>query len=96
VGASIMPGFPEGEYDYDWRPQAARISAPTLIVHGDKDPLPLAGSSEWTRALPRARLVVISGAGHYPHAERPEHFFPAAEAFLASGGGRERAEASAP
>lgn len=38
---------------------------------------------EWTRVLAHARLVVISDAGHYPHAEQPEQFFPAVEAFLA-------------
>jgi proline iminopeptidase len=69
--------------DYDWRPIAARIEARTLVVYGDRDPLPLAGSEEWARTLPRALLVVIPGAGHYPHAERPELFFPALEAFLA-------------
>jgi proline iminopeptidase len=68
--------------DYDWRPIASRIEAPTLVVHGDRDPLPLAGSVEWARALPNARLVMIPGAGHYPHAELPERFFPEVEAFL--------------
>jgi proline iminopeptidase len=68
---------------YDWRPLARRVAAPTLVVHGDGDPLPVAGSEEWTLVLPHARLVVISQAGHYPHAEQPEQFFPAVEAFLA-------------
>jgi hypothetical protein len=30
------------------------------------------------------RLVVISGAGHYPHAGMPEQFYPAVEAILRS------------
>jgi proline iminopeptidase len=68
---------------YDWRPLARRVSAPTLVLHGDRDPLPLAASEEWTRVLAHARLVVISDAGHYPHAEQPEQFFPAVERFLA-------------
>ena len=67
---------------YDWRPLARRVSAPTLVVHGDRDPLPLAGSEEWVQAFPNAQLVVIQDAGHYPHAEQPEQFFPAVEAFL--------------
>jgi proline iminopeptidase len=71
--------------DCDWRPIAARIEAPTLVVHGDRDPLPLAGSVEWARALANARLVVIPGAGHYPHAKLPERFFPEVEAFLGRG-----------
>jgi proline iminopeptidase len=88
VWASIIPGFPEGEFaawNYDWTPLAARVSVPTLVVHGDQDPLPLAGSREWVAALPSGGLVVIQNAGHYPHAEKPEQFFPAVEEFL---GGR--------
>jgi proline iminopeptidase len=68
---------------YDWRSMAAGVTAPTLVIHGDADPLPVAGSREWVEALPNAQLVVIPEAGHYPHAEQPEAFFPAVEAFLA-------------
>jgi pimeloyl-ACP methyl ester carboxylesterase len=88
VGASLATGGdPDGPYD--WRPLARRVSAPTLVVHGDLDPLPLAGSEEWVRVLPKAKLVVVPSAGHYPHAEQPEQFFPAVEAFLADGSARE-------
>ena len=67
---------------FDWRPMGGRVKAATMLVHGDQDPLPLRGSEEWARVLPNARLVIVEGAGHYPHAERPEQFFPAVEAFL--------------
>ena len=81
VGASIASdGDPDGPYD--WRPLARRVSATTLVVHGDKDPMPLTGSKEWVQALPHAQLVIIRGAGHYPHAEQPDLFFPAVEDFL--------------
>lgn len=84
VWASLTEdGDPEGLYDL--RPLAQRILAPTLVVHGAEDPMPLPGSAEWARAFPRGRLVVIPGAGHFPHAERPEQFFPAVETFLAGG-----------
>jgi 3-oxoadipate enol-lactonase len=53
----------------------AEISAPTLIVYGDKDVTdvrqaadPLAG------AIPGARLAVIPDAAHLPQMERPELF----------------------
>lgn len=85
VWASIIPGFVDGKFadlTYDWRPLAARVTARTLVVHGDRDPLPLAGSEEWVRLLPGARLVVIANAGHYPHAEQPDQFFSAVDAFL--------------
>ncbi len=69
--------------EYDWRGLARGIQAPTLVVHGDADPLPLAGSEEWVQVLPNARLAVVPDAGHYVHAEQPEVFFPLVEAFLA-------------
>jgi pimeloyl-ACP methyl ester carboxylesterase len=83
VWQSLVPEPPSGGSDYDLRPLAARVSAPTLVVHCEADPFPLAGSEEWAQALPSARLVVVPRAGHFPHAERPEVFFPAVEEFLA-------------
>lgn len=71
---------------YDWRGMATRVMARTLVVHGDKDPLPLSASEEWVRVLPAARLLVIRDAGHYPHAEQPDQFFPAVEDFLTKHG----------
>ncbi len=44
--------------------------------------MPLTGERGVGAALPHARLVVIRGAGHYPHAEQPDQFFPAVEDFL--------------
>lgn len=84
VWTSIMPGFPEGDYEYDWRPLARGVRAPTLVVHGAEDPMPLAGSEEWARTLPAAKLLVVPDAGHYPHAEQPARFFPAVERFLSA------------
>ena len=38
--------------DFDYRPEARRITAPTLVVHGARDTIPLAASEEWARAIP--------------------------------------------
>jgi pimeloyl-ACP methyl ester carboxylesterase len=41
------------------------IMAPTLVIHGDADPLiPLAAGEATARAIPGARLSVIEGMGH--------------------------------
>jgi pimeloyl-ACP methyl ester carboxylesterase len=85
----------EDSLGYDWRPMAARVKVPTLlVVHGDQDPLPLAGSEEWVQALPHARLTVIREAGHYPQAEQPEQFFSAVETFLAEVSASQRTQDS--
>jgi pimeloyl-ACP methyl ester carboxylesterase len=50
-----------------------RIDVPTLIVWGEQDRLlPLDYAAAWRRAIPGARLATVPGAGHLPHAEKPE------------------------
>lgn len=45
--------------------QLARITTPTLVIHGRADPLvPLAGGEDTARRIPGARLAVIEGMGH--------------------------------
>lgn len=42
-----------------------RITAPTLVIHGDADPMvDVAGGRAIARAVPGARLEVIAGMGH--------------------------------
>lgn len=51
--------------DGDRRSRLAKITAPTLVIHGRNDPLvPLAGGKDTARHIPGARLVVIDGMGH--------------------------------
>jgi proline iminopeptidase len=71
--------------DFDLRPPMAALNAPVLIIHGEADYLPLAGSRGWAAAIPNARLLVVPGAGHLAQGERPDIFFPAVEVFLKGG-----------
>jgi pimeloyl-ACP methyl ester carboxylesterase len=80
-----MHAPPESRSNYDWRDQMARVSAPTLVVHGTEDLIPLASSREWVDVMSQARLLAVDGAGHYPHLEAPEAFFPPVEDFLGGG-----------
>lgn len=42
-----------------------KITAPTLVIHGDQDPLvPLAGGQDTAKKIPGARLKVVAGMGH--------------------------------
>src|SRR5262249_7174700 len=75
--------------DYDWRSGAARLGAPTLVVHGARDVLPEAASREWASILPNSRLLVIPDAGHLPYADQPEIFYSAVGEFL-NGDGQPR------
>lgn len=65
-----------------------RVSAPTLVIMGTKDP-------DWPDPVAEARfiaetlngeLLLIEDAGHYPQAEMPEQVTPAVLAFLGKTG----------
>jgi pimeloyl-ACP methyl ester carboxylesterase len=52
-------------HDGDRRQRLARISSPTLVIHGREDPLvPLAGGIDTARHIRGAQLEIIDGMGH--------------------------------
>lgn len=67
---------------YDWRVELRKIPVPTLVIHGELDPLPVETSTQLLAAIPAATHVVIPASGHMPFWEAPDVFFPAVEAFL--------------
>jgi pimeloyl-ACP methyl ester carboxylesterase len=47
------------------KPALAAVRAPTLVIHGDVDPLvPLACGQDVAASIPGAKLLVIEGMGH--------------------------------
>lgn len=67
---------------WDWRTSLRKVNAPTLIIHGAKDPLPSAGAQAWDEALPNSELLLLEGVGHFPYIEVPDRFFKAVDEFL--------------
>lgn len=51
--------------DGDRRPMLKEIRTPTLVIHGEDDPLvPLAGGRDTAENIAGARLITIPGMGH--------------------------------
>jgi pimeloyl-ACP methyl ester carboxylesterase len=70
--------------NYRFTEELRRMQAPTLVLQGLDDGLtPPGGSVILSRALPRARLIMVPGAGHYLPIEMPAVFTTAVLAFLA-------------
>jgi pimeloyl-ACP methyl ester carboxylesterase len=60
-------------------------AVPVLLIWGDEDSvIPVAHAYRGAEALPGSRLVVIEGAGHFPHRDRPEAFVASVEDFVAT------------
>jgi pimeloyl-ACP methyl ester carboxylesterase len=69
----------------DQRDLLPRIAVPTLLIWGEQDVRsPLSVAHQFEQAIPKAQLIVISGAGHVTNLERPEKFNDAVREFLRS------------
>lgn len=69
--------------DWDFRPLAKRLRVPVLVVEGAESQIAVGSPQAWSKAFPNARLLLIPRAGHMPHIEQPDAFFPPVLAFLA-------------
>lgn len=68
----------------DWSSLAPRITAPTLILWGDQDPLfDAAAQAELREALPDAQTRTFEGLGHNMFWEQPQAFGAIVTKFLA-------------
>jgi len=67
--------------EFDLRPALKQLDLPSLVVHGDDDPIPLATAAATAAAL-RAPLVVLPHCGHVPYVEAVEEFVAALDPFL--------------
>ncbi len=69
----------------DWVSHLTRITAPTLVVWGERDALtPLALGRVIAETITSARLIVLPNTGHSPMWERPEAFNAEVLRFLSS------------
>ena len=60
---------------HDVSTRLAEIEAPTLVIHGDADPLvPLENGRFLAEHIAGARLIVYEGVGHIPEVEVDERF----------------------
>lgn len=65
------------------REEAAKISAPILLIHGTESPKVLHAIVDRLRkAIPKSEIAVVSGAAHFPHLEKPHEFNELVLSFL--------------
>ena len=73
----------------DYRGELGQITAPVLIVHGDRDSgVPVARARSAAAALPDATLRIVAGAGHWVQRDQPDAVIAAMLRFLSRRRGR--------
>ncbi|HZI83389.1 MAG TPA: alpha/beta fold hydrolase [Casimicrobiaceae bacterium] len=70
--------------DYDVLARLRKLKAPTLVVHGDRDLVPLECALHVAEAVPGSRLAVLLDCGHFCYLERPCEVLQAIVGFFAS------------
>jgi pimeloyl-ACP methyl ester carboxylesterase len=83
ANAGYAPG---PDYDVHGARESLRaITAPTLIVVGERDALTgVAVADRFAEVLPSAHVAVVKGAGHFPWVDEPDAFRNAVESFLSA------------
>jgi proline iminopeptidase len=79
-GSEVATLLGESIGEIDWWDRLSEVAAPTLVLHGRYDLIPLAMSQALARELPLGRLVTLEG-GHFPYLEDPEGLLSAVSAF---------------
>jgi pimeloyl-ACP methyl ester carboxylesterase len=67
---------------HDFRPALARVTAPTLVIHGDRDLQSLEETAAYSNGIRGARLERFAASGHFPFVDEPERFSEVTGAFL--------------
>jgi proline-specific peptidase len=75
--------FNEAIAEWDLRPELARVTAPTLVLTGDRDFIcGPACAQDITTGVGGSRKLVLEDCGHFTFIERPDEFRAAVESFL--------------
>ena len=82
VMSRVQQSVWESLADYDITQKLPLIEAPTLVLHGAHDVIPLASSRLIAAALPHGELVVLAESAHVPYVEGQDAFFAAVRDFL--------------
>ena len=75
------------EEGYDLAPVVRKITAPTLVLLGERDSIDQRSGQLWAE-LTNARLITMPSAGHWSFLEQPDEFRQATMEFLLAHGVR--------
>jgi proline iminopeptidase len=68
--------------DWDYTGTLGHVSAPLLVIYGDRDASPISSQRAWAAAVPNGRLLVVPGARKAVHVDRLDLFFATVDTFL--------------
>lgn len=70
------------EMPFDVHASLQNLKMPTLIIHGEADPIPPATAQRLHESIQGSKFILIKKCGHFPHVEKPETYFNSLMEFL--------------
>ncbi len=70
--------------EFDLHAELEAIRCPTLVIHGDADPMPVKYAELIHESIEGSRLVIVEGAGHWLFVDGTEAFTSSVEDFLSA------------
>jgi proline iminopeptidase len=70
------------EPGWDLLPRLRELDVPTLLLHGERDFVPVELVARIADAVPGARLTVLPGCGHFTYLEAPDAVYDEVARFL--------------
>ncbi len=67
---------------YDLHTSLKTLSIPTLVIHGDADPIPLITAQKIHESIQGSKYVVLNQCGHFPYIECTEEYLSLLKEFL--------------
>jgi len=70
---------------YDFRDELKKVTAPVLVIHGEKDVMPSSVSKNYAEYFLNGEYKLILGASHFSFIEKPKEFANVVSNFLKRG-----------
>ncbi len=58
------------------------ITCPTLIIHGENDPIPNTAIKRMAETIQKSELHIVGNCGHFVHIENPKKYFQLIKEFI--------------
>jgi proline iminopeptidase len=71
-----------GKAEGELMPYLKNISAPTLIIHGRQDLVPIDAVQRINQAIKQSTMIELDDCGHFPHIEKKHETLTAIRSFL--------------
>jgi proline iminopeptidase len=67
---------------FNLHPSLKNLRIPTLVIHGDSDPVPSITAQHIHESIPGSKYVLLKECGHFPFVEQPTAYFQSLKEFL--------------